>query len=179
MDGPYRVEYKSVNWPRSSKNITAGETAALSCTSAMKFGSPLIGDRSDCFLLSLRLHAYTGTEAEPVTGRTGYFAMWKALWAVRPTKLCPHVPTMGEQVELEPGCSVPSYYGGSSAPGDDNQLLMFLTAGNKAARWKELLVISEHKYHGRDGVLLRTDDCCMRCAIDQGLRLGGRFFLIL
>jgi hypothetical protein len=179
IDGPQRVEYNNLSWPRGGQINSPGQVATLSCATLMRFGNPLIGDRVDCFLMSLRLHAWAESQEEMVTGRTGYHTMWRALWAVRNTKPCPHVPTLGEDLKLEPDCLALSRYDGSHAPGDEYRLLIFLSAGNKAARWHALLTILGNKYHYRTGVLLRVDDCCFQCAVDQGLRSDGRWFLVL
>lgn len=155
-----------------------GDVASLKCVTVMKFGSPLIGERGNSFMVTLRLEVQSADEDYTPVARTGYAEMWRALWSVRNTKSCEHVPRIGDKITIEPDCMTISRFEGLTTESNAGRVVIFLTACNLAARWNALCKAS-YSDSGNYQVLLRGEDCCFKCAVEQAICKEGKCYLVL
>jgi len=159
--------------PRHESQIIgiSGDTVPLSCTIRAEFVPPLIGERGDSFVVSLRLNAGNDLVTRD---RTGYNELAAAIWRAQKTRPCPHGSgaRLGDNVVLDPGCTAVSSVSISTDFKLYGSVTVLLTAGVAAARWRALLCIAQHtsdEDYGFTPVILRGPDCCFRCALDQAL----------
>lgn len=168
IDGPNR-HTNNISW-----GIAAGyETqASMSCAMPISYGSPLVGERGDSFVVSLRLQHSTSTTVR----RTGYFELFRALWYAEKTRGCPHVVELENKVDLEPGWKAVAGFADDGIFDMFGSTLICLTASNRAARWRTLLTIanSPSGRHGYTPTMLRGLDCCFQCAINQTIKRAGQ-----
>ena len=87
------------------------------------------------------------------------------------------------------GCVTLGGYG-NHLEDTDERILVYLTANSAGARWMALLTIpyigftGSPAYQGSEPepitqFLLRGDDCCLQCAIDQAAVQPGKWYVIL
>jgi len=161
-----------------------GEKAILRCTNHISYGRPFYGERQDSFIVTMRLNNVM--EDRNITRRTGYSELFSALWTVQTTKSCQHPPPRRDQLQLAPG------YVTVSGTGEDiedhfdlgGRVLIALTADNPAARWRTLIAIaklrvSSENRRNHNKILLRGNDCCFQCTIDQTAADAGRWWVVL
>lgn len=153
----------------------SGDTVPLSCVIPAEFAPPLIGERGDSFVVSLRLNS-----GQDVTtrDRTGYNELAAAIRTVQKTRPCRHGSgcRLRDNVVLEPGCTAVSSISVTADLTQYGSVIIFLTAGVAAARWRALLSIAQHtsdEDYGFTPVILRGPDCCFRCSLDQALERVG------
>lgn len=189
---PYRNgvwKHKVLDGPNNSATAILGYSGTitevpLECAIPVDMGVPLVGERGDCFVVSLRMslkrskNSYLTSHGQS-TRRTGYNELWSALWGTRKTDHCSHTPHSGDKILLEPGWVVVSGYENHGAFENNGRLIICLTAFDPVARWRALIGIREHSIRESYQVLLRTVDCCLQCAIDQALKRPGRWYLVL
>jgi hypothetical protein len=173
VDGPRTLQV-GTNRLRDEVVGVSGNGVSLSCAISVEYGTPLIGERGDSFVVSLRLQSeYGGLKT---SDRTGYNELSAAIWTVLKTRPCPHGSRLGDKLVLDPGCTAVSGIATSSDLAQYGSLAIFLTAFNPAARWRALLCIAQHnsdEVYGFTPVMLRGQDCCFRCAVEQTERRAG------
>jgi hypothetical protein len=177
VDGPKRGTESS----RLLVVHNPGEEASFQCASAAFFDRPLIGEAHDSFVVNLRM--VTEQQGLRHTRRTGYRELCAALWTTLPTSPCSH-PSRDTYKQTLPANCVSISGENTDRSEIDARLVICLTSGNKAARWRALVTIA----HRRDekgsvgvseNVLLRGKDCCIKCAINQAYEKAGNWFVIL
>ncbi|TPX13284.1 uncharacterized protein E0L32_006257 [Thyridium curvatum] len=180
-----------------SSTIERMEQATLRCFGSFKLGLPLYGEQQQSFIVTLRLNreAINFRDFIPDTNisiqRTGFSELFSAIWTVLRTNPCQghNALTASKTIELPPGyATVADWNEELAEPEERARVLITLTAGNSTARWRTLVSIVRARrrlhsdHHNSDdfpGVLLRGDDCCFQCAIDQTAMLTGRWRLVL
>lgn len=140
VDGPNPPNLVSFEEGTWRVKQTSGDFASLRCASPALFGKPLIGERGDSFVVTLRLHRLDPLrKPETVmadTRRTGFSELWCARYFADQTLPCQHPTRLEEPLELAPG-------------------------------WTTLLLslFSQRESHGAlIQLLIRGIDCCFRCA---------------
>lgn len=166
------------------QDCSSGQTAKLRCAVPVTFGDPMIGERGDSLMVTLRLlHPRSGHTADSESWhirRTGFSQLWNLIFLVKRTTQCGHT-TSPEEIRLNPGQNTISGFGGFGDEGKPdwaNGPLICLTTGNRAARWRALISILEGQ-KSLHQCLLRGAGCCMSCAIMQAARQEGCFYLVL
>lgn len=191
IDGPRRAN-RSVVWHEES---VSGKRAILRCAVPVKRGEPMIGERGDSLMVTLRLYS------QPIHGakisdlsevrRTGYNELWTAMYTVEKTSPCNHPKRSQEEVILEPGCATIVGFADYNRVSKDSEDLeiyqspwtgvkIYLTTGNTAARWRALISIwSSHGGYTYYRTVLRDDRCCMKCAVVQATQQTGAWYVVL
>lgn len=95
------------------------------------------------------------------------------------SKPCGHACRLGESVILEPGWSVVSGFGDHGAMVALGRVMICQTAACPAARWRALISIFEHRDMNKSQVLLRGDDCCFACVVQQAAVREGNWYVVL
>lgn len=170
---------------------------SLRCVDTVYRSKPLCGDRHGSFLVTVRLstevppqpgqHKRTGwkedTPREVESRRTGYRELFAAIWGLQHTRSCQH---QDAEIMLPLSCVSVSGFGDLQMQALKNTARIFicLTAKNSAARWRALIAIhmNSHVFPNIDmihQVMLRGEDCCFQCAVDQTLVQAGYWFLVL
>lgn len=139
------------------------------------FGTPLVGERGDAFLVTICL---TSKQAEGVYQgrkfiRTGYRTMWNALSGFRMTKGCNHAQVDTDRVRLGIGWCALGYVDLTNEIQGFRYKLLFV-AGGHAMRWLAVLEV----LHSEQNAMLRTSNCCVDCAIKQTESQDGEWYLI-
>lgn len=157
----------------------AGDAVSLRCADQVSLGRPLYGEKDDSWVVTLQMQVVKRNEpAHLYTRRTGYAELFTALWLACRTEPCNHNIT---SATLEHRCCAVSGFGDVGLE-LDHRIVLCLTANNPMARWRALVAISRSRQVEKDlsrGVLLRGNDCCLQCAIDQVSRKGGSWFIVL
>src|SRR5579871_723170 len=106
----------------------SGDTVSLSCAIPVEFGLPLIGERGDSFVVSLRLNSVQDVTTRD---RTGYNRLAAAIWTVQKTRPCPHGSGSGlrDKVVLDPGCTAVASISVTADLTQYGSVIIFLTAG--------------------------------------------------
>lgn len=179
IDGPLQG-VSSGDWPIIER---PGMATTLRCHKSFEFHNPLIGESSDAFLVNLRM--VNRDDNRYLTRRTGYLELFHSNWGLQKTDLCDHKPSGDEKLTLPLGCATASEFTDSPHHTLNEQLLVYLTAGNHVCRWRALLAIGHYHRHVASAsddhrqVLLRQTGCCFQCTIDQAFLQGGRWFIVL
>ena len=119
------------------------------------------------------------------TRRTGYLELFHSNWGLQKTVSCDHTPTGDEKLTLPLGCATASDVTDRPHETLNEQVLMYLTAGNNVSRWRALLAIGHYHRHVASAwddhrqVLLRETGCCYQCTMDQAFLQEGRWFIVL
>jgi hypothetical protein len=170
----------------------AGDSATLHCAEKVRHELPLCGERGDRFLVSLRIGLYINAQnlrfsdkrSEHVYyRRTGFRELHMALWRVQKAKRCPHVVKTDEEITLPPACATVSGFGDNEKSTLDDRIIICLTAHQSPSRWRALLAIANTRDSldslTWDQVLLRGEDTCFQCVIDQAAAQEGRWYIVL
>jgi hypothetical protein len=176
IDGPNNL----ADYPSWDLKASSGQSISLSCESPVEYGPPLVGERGDSFVVSLRLQvaaveAFSKMGLNPVR-RTGYNELSSALWHIRNTNSCIHDPNLGEEISLGPGCMAITGFDERQSIVGFGRIVIFLTAGNPVSRWRAILSLAQdtsNEGFGYIPVMLRGRDCCLRCAVEQTLKRAG------
>lgn len=167
-----------------------GEAIRLQCAIPTTILNPIVGEKGDSFVLSFRLSSAGSWDVEKnltqheSIRRTGYSAMFQMFQEISMsecTKPCSHAIRADTTVTLDPRWVA---VGGFCLENDrimGPTLIVCLTADSRASRWRALIGIHQNglsEVHDWS-VLLRTDNCCLRCAMHQVSVLSGPHFLIL
>ena len=185
VDGPN----EPVNHPAWTVVQEYPGSAAMQ-TPYITYGVPLVGEREDSFVVSLRLEVSSLITGVNAVRRTGYNELSKALWHAQKADRCKHhsadkyAPTDKTTIKIEPGCM--AIYGCEDQRSilQFGKILVFLTADKPEARWRTLLALAHdasNQDYGFTPVMLRGNDCCFSCVVDQTLRQdgAGRWCIIL
>lgn len=150
-----------------------------------RFGRPLSGERGDSFIISVRLEQ----EHQGVlrTRRSGHRELYRSLWAVMRTTSCQHPPGtgLGGKYRLNPSVAAIAMQNdrdiNEMIESRTERTIIYLSTNSVAARWRVLIAIDLYrKTVSRGGMtMLRTNDCCCLCAIDQAILRPGGCFLVL
>lgn len=165
----------------------AGDVATLRCGEKVEQRQIQCGEQNDHFILSIRLNTQGPTldlsksvsEQTNVNYgmvRTGYREYHQALWCAQRSTRCEHSPQKSQDMRLPPdSLTVPGIAYNDEYIGIN--IIILLTARNRFARWRALVTTS--RYRARQ-ILLRGDDCCFACVVDQAAsQPGGRWWIIL
>ena len=161
----------------------AGQRASLRCAEKVAFERPLCGEGEDFFFLSARLKRHRNLPAREKVVRFGYRELQKSLWWAHLTTSCNHrARHSGVEIELPPGYTTLQGFG-NHLPEYGPRIFVCLTAGDPGARWMALATfpwvsLDEDSAFPRN-VVLRKDDCCFRCALEQAALKPGPLLLIL
>ena len=159
-----------------------GSKALLKCATAVDLANPLVGERGDSFIVTLRFRVKKVDARSPTrisTRRSGYNELWSALWIVNKSKPCGHPCRLGDSILLEPGWSVVSGFGDHGSMDVLGRLIICQTAASPAARWRALIGIFGCRDTNRSQVLLRGDDCCLTCVVQQAAVREGNWYVVL
>ncbi|KAL9118437.1 MAG: hypothetical protein Q9187_005019 [Circinaria calcarea] len=191
IDGPIGVwgdEWKIVH--------AAGTEESLRCANAVRYDRPFCGEQQGSFLVTLRFSTETAPNTETrriglkgrvegnlETRRSGYRELFGALWGVQHTQSCHH---NSSAITLPLSCVSVAGFGDldMSDLKESARIFVCLTAHNSCARWRALLAIHTRAsifptMKGIDQILLRGEDCCFECAVNQAVVRTGYWFLIL
>jgi hypothetical protein len=157
----------------------AGDAIQLRCLVPMKFGPLLCGEAGDSFVVSRKIlisnlsaikvetQASDATEDVAVM-RVGYRTLYLASQLIRKTNPCEHGDFPTNKTVLGPGCVALAGVGTLAKNDFDQQLMIFLTATDKVARWAAITACYRQKPIEWDQfVMVRIHGCCIQCAIDQ------------
>ena len=159
-----------------------GQQATLRCAQKASFLKPLVGEGEDFFLISARIKLYSNPTDWTVQ-KIGFREMQTSLWGAQVTTKCHHA-THQDTVDLPIGCATLTGYGARGNKAEE-RILACLTANSIPARW---LAVTSFAWTDllKDGQrvsyshrLLRSKDCCFRCAIGQAAIQSGKSYLIL
>ena len=179
----------------------AGALESLRCANDVVKDRPSCGDRYGSFLVNLHYTTkksslagnspfgsadvapdlYRNNKGEYETRRSGYRELFAALWGVQRTQSCRH---KSSPITLPLSCASVSEFGDIQFADitEHGRVFVCLTAHNSSARWRALLAINmapSVKSGCIENVLLRGEDCCFQCAINQTLVRPGYWFLVL
>jgi hypothetical protein len=170
----------------------AGETVALRCAEKVQHERPLCGERGDQFVVSLRIGLHVKAQnlsfhdkrSEQVYyRRTGFRELHMALWRVQKAKPCTHMVKSDDQITLPPACATVSGFGDNEKSDLDERIVICLTARQSPSRWRALLAIASTRdlqdASTWDQVLLRGEDTCFQCVVDQAAVQEGRWYIVL
>jgi hypothetical protein len=165
----FTVENGSIS-PRNSFTVTRGK--------------PLFSERGDNFAINLRFvtttESDTPEDVESEHRRTGYRELHRALWQSLLTTNCPH--STKESFTLSPGCIAVSGFPEMPYSRPEERIVILLTVNSVCARWRALLGVANLESGGPskkdDNILLRTNDCCLRCAVTQAAQRDGNWIVI-
>ena len=154
----------------------------MECRHPVEFGKPIVGEKSDAFLVTLHLQGLDQNSRQTQTRGTGYHEMWSSLWTTQRSQACPHAPRSGEEVMLEPGWVTISGFGDHFTDSLYG-LTIFLTSESPPARWNALLSlygeVIKREHYAAYKVVLRSLDTCFSCAVRQAATCSSKTFLIL
>lgn len=176
VDGPISQPL-SKSWTAVEK---AGDMATLRCITKAEQRPIQVGEQKDAFVLSLRLKSPDPPMKAPLgklpycIKRTGYREYYQALLLTQRSRRCDHSPQQLQEIRLPPdSVTIDGFYEGGDF--SDIRITILLTARSRFARWRALVGI---KYQERL-VLLRGNDCCFACVVDQAASQPGKWLIIL
>lgn len=155
---------------------SAGESSTLRCINKIEQSRTLLGERRDMFTVSIRLTPSITDKMGGYKERdrlSGFREFHKRLWLVQKARRCQHANQHSQILQLSPGTVTVRGYDEGQATG--TKVVAFLTARNRAARWRA--VIGARSPDRR--ALLRGDDCCFACILDQAALEPGPWAVIL
>ena len=178
LDSPYATE------PQMKFQIeaTSGNSIELSRSQTIYADKPFCGQRGDCFMFSLRfVESLPGPPASTLIRRAGFGELNSAIWFSFKTKACQHTVSIKVPITLPPGCVALSGFGDDGGLDLIAKVYICMTARSKTARWRALVAIAciADERSRYIPVLLRGQDCCFQCALDQALTSSGMWFLVL
>lgn len=162
-----------------------GQTASLHCAEKVTMESPYCGEGGDMFVVCARLRLHKAVPNQKPIQRVGYKSLQKYLWWARVSEPCHHGSRMREDVELAVGCATIAGFG-NYLEDISERIIIYLTAHNVGARWLALATVPwltmtgcEEEEPDTRQILLRGNDCCFQCAIDQAAAQAGKWYIIL
>lgn len=157
-----------------------GNAIQLRCLVPMRFGPLLCGENGDCFVVSRKVYILDasaiqmesripGAAEELAVTRIGYRQLYLASLLSKKTDPCKHGDSSTDKTLLGTGCIAAAGIGTAVTNRDLDELLMiFLTAKDKGARWAALVACYRAAPVERNQfVMVRSNHCCLPCAIDQ------------
>ena len=142
------------------------------------FRTPLVGERGDSFLVTIRLKAEEPHPVGSCTMRTGYRQMWRMLWQTHHTDHCKHPRVKLDTLRVRPGWIARRAFYPQVFEAKE-QYRVCRTAGSSARRWIALLSAPTYGGEERQLVRLRGSKCCIQCALNQTETREGTWCLIL
>ena len=186
LDGPVGASTDmSQNWEPVER---AGEWATLRCADDVEFGRPRCGEYKHLFMCTLpvqqRRLENKILERDDIT-HFGFRKMHRAVWRSIKSDPCDHPVDFDRKLRLPPGCMTMSNICSGGYEESYPKVTVCLTARHPAGRWRALCQVAmlcgdkyeEEAYNAL--ILLRGDDCCFSCAVDQVAARPGRSFIIL
>lgn len=134
--------------------------------------------RFEAFLLPIRHKVEQSQNLEPMLASISYGQLHDALCRALVTKSCGHPGTTRDSEMLVPlGPEVATIVGWSWPPEEETlpRICISLVKGDSRARW--LALAQDFRPHKE--TVLRSEDCCVECALRVTTALGGRRVLIL
>lgn len=164
---------------------TCGQATSLRCAEKVTLDSPYCGEGEDVFVVSARLRLYKAIPDQKPVHRLGYKALQKYLWWAQLSKRCSHGSRMRDNLKLSIGCATIAGFGNYIEA--EERILIYLTAHSVGARWLALAAVAWINPVGKYGdeemgerqILLRRNDCCFQCTIDEAAGQPGKWFIIL
>ena len=172
VDGPCNA---GCNMPWETVE-TAGESSTLRCVNKIEKSRTLLGERRDTFAVSIRLTPSITNNMNGSKERdrlSGFREFHMRLWTVQKARPCQHANQLSQTLQLSPGTVTVRGYDEGLATG--TKVVAFLTAHNRTARWRA--VIGARSSDRR--ALIRGDDCCFACVLDQAALEPGSWAVIL
>ncbi|KAL8727605.1 MAG: hypothetical protein Q9181_005647 [Wetmoreana brouardii] len=168
------------------KAETSGQATALRCAERVSFGTPYCGEGEDVFMVCARFRLHKAGTKQPHLQRFGYKQLQNYLWRAQLLKRCSHGSRMSETIKLAVSCATLAGFGDYLIETEE-KILIYLTAHSVGARWLALASVhlvcvwsnDEGEPLGSRQILLRRDDCCFQCAIDEVAAQPGKWFIIL
>jgi hypothetical protein len=161
---------------------SSGEEISSRSTNSTKYAKALVGQGPDKFIINLRIT--TEQDGKVITRRTGYRELCSALWLIARSSRCRHRSFGPEKLILPESCILVSPESTDRSK-TDVKVVICQTSGNKAARWLALLTIAHRRqkqgnsWKDLENIMLRENDCCLKCAINQVKEKEGNWILIL
>ena len=163
---------------------SCGQNTSLRCAEKVTLEMPYCGEGEDVFLVSARFRTHLKSQPREAIQRVGYKELQKYLWWSQTSSSCPH-GSQSADVKLAVGCAAFAGFG-HNLNDTEERILVFLTAHNVGARWLALASLPGLDVSG-DGeqgpasrqIMLRANDCCYQCVIDQAASVAGKWFIIL
>lgn len=167
------------------KAESCGQNASLRCAEPVTLDKPYCGEGGNAFIICARFRLHRSVSGQSKTIRVGYRELHTALWGAQASERCPHGSRSYEEVKLSLGCATVAGFG-NYLEDTVERILIHLTAGSIGARWLALATIPfcsvvDDEAEDQEGIrqiLLRGNDCCFQCAIDQTAAQPGKWFII-
>lgn len=186
LDGPFSGSTDMTqNWESVER---AGEWATLRCMDDIKFGRPRCGEYKHLFMFTLPVQQCFDEEGNPERNESTHFGfrwMHRAVWRSIKSESCDHPANADEKLRLPPGCVTMRNICSGGYEDSYPKVTICLTANHAVGRWRALCQVamlcgekSEKEAYGAH-ILLRGDDGCFSCAVDQVAARPGRSFIIL
>ena len=166
----------------------SGEGATLRCTDDVEFGRPRCGEYKHLFMFTLpvqqRYLESKVLERDDIT-HFGFRKMHRAVWRCIKSEPCDHPVDVDRKLRLPPGCVTMSNICAGGYEESYPKVTICLTAHHAAGRWRALCQVAmlcgdKHEEEAYKAlILLRGDDCCFSCAVDQVAARPGRSFIVL
>ena len=185
IDAPvFPVQPTALRPAFSPPQYLAGSRISLRHGIHTKIGRALCAERGECFIISMRLEQ-EHKDRQVVTRRSGYRELHGSLWRTLHTKPCSHPPESGLDTEYELPISTTAI----AVQNDDdvvhaiivNTVVAYLSTNSSAARWRGLIAINMFGATPArpSRTMLRTNDCCCHCAIQQAMLQPVKCFIVL
>lgn len=164
---------------------SCGQASSLRCAERVTLESPYCGEGDDVFLICARFRL-KAVPHQRLVQRAGYKALQRYLWGTQLSKRCSHGSRTHKNVELAIGCATVAGFG-NYLEDTEERILLYLTAHSVGARWLALATVQwitvcneeESNVSGSRQILLRVNDCCFQCVVDQAAAQPGKWFVIL
>ncbi|KAL8927084.1 MAG: hypothetical protein Q9208_002630 [Pyrenodesmia sp. 3 TL-2023] len=161
---------------------SCGQATSLRCAEKVTLENPYCGEGDDQFLVSARFRT---NRIQKTLQRVGYKELHRCLWWAQVSKGCRHGGRSPGNVKLDVGCAAVAGFG-NYLEHTGERILVFLTAHSVGARWLGLASLPWLSIDGEGGtgaplrqILLRSNDCCYRCVVDEAALQAGEWFIIL
>lgn len=123
----------------------------------------------------------SGIWSEPTARILDSVGCIRAVWRSTKSESCDHPANAEQKLRLPPGCVTMCNICSGGYEDSYPKVTICLTANHAVGRWRALCQVallcsdkSEEEAYGAH-ILLRGDDCCFSCAVDQVAARPGRF----
>ena len=165
---------------------SCGQAASLRCAENVTLDTTYCGEGDDVFLVCARLRIQRAIPGQNPVQRVGYKELQRHLWWAPLSKRCSHGSQVHKNMRLGVGCATIAGFGNYLYKTEE-RVLVCLTAHSVGARWLAIATIpwlsiigdDEVEDVGERQILLRGNDCCFQCAIDQAAAQAGKWCIIL
>ena len=170
-------------WKDSEIAESCGQVASLRCSRKVSLENPYCGEGDDVFLVCARLRVDLPEQHHSIH-RIGYKQLESHHWKAHLSRRCSHRSQSGNEITLGMDIATIAGFGYSDAR---ERILIYLTAHSIGARWLGLAMsslmfhteISNSVKGPERQILLRGNDCCFQCTIDQVAAQPGKWLIIL